>query len=120
MGKRNPLLPLVHIRESIEKINAYVSEGGLDQLEAGGQLLDAVERNIERISEANRRIPDDLKAGYPYIDWRGISTIGNVLRHMYESIDTRTVREVVEFDLPALRVVIDEMIAQVEKDLKNG
>lgn len=52
-------------------------------------LRDAIERNIERISEASRRLPDDLKAGYPSIPWRDIAGIGNVLRHGYDAVARR-------------------------------
>lgn len=120
MGRKNPLLPLVHIRDAIDKIQAYVAESGLDQLEAQGMFLDAVERNLERISEASRRIPDDLRANRPDVDWRGIATIGNVLRHMYDFVNIRTIREVVEYDLPTLATVIAELIVQVEREQKNG
>jgi len=120
MGRKNPLLPLVHIRESIDKIQAYVAENGLERLDAQGMFFDAVERNLERISEASRRIPDDLKAEHPYVDWRGIATIGNVLRHVYDFVNVRTIREVVEHDLPSLAVVIADLIAKLERDGKNG
>lgn len=120
MGRKNPLLPLVHIRDAIDTIQAYAADIGLDRLETKGMFRDAVERNLERISEASRRIPDELKAHHPYIDWRGIATIGNILRHMYEHVNTKTLQEIVEHDLPSLAVVIDDLIAKVERDQKNG
>ena len=41
----------------------------------------AVEREVETISEASRRVPKKLKATEP-----GIAGIGNVLRHDYEIV----------------------------------
>jgi uncharacterized protein with HEPN domain len=46
-----------------------------------------VERNIEIIGEAARRISDDLKQEYPEIPWRKIITQRNVLIHDYDDID---------------------------------
>jgi uncharacterized protein with HEPN domain len=47
----------------------------------------AVVRGLEIISEASRRLPDDLKAGHPGIDWVAIAAAGNVYRHEYEGVD---------------------------------
>ena len=36
-------------------------------------LRDAVERNLERISEASRHLPDAIKGARPEIPWRQIA-----------------------------------------------
>jgi len=120
MAHKNPLLPLVHIRDAIDNIRAFSADAGLERLEAKGMFRFAVERNLEIISEASRRIPEELKAQHPSVDWRGIATIGNILRHLYEHVNTKTLREIVEHDLPSLAVVIDDLIAKLERDQKNG
>ncbi len=120
MAHKNPLLPLVHIRDAIDNIRGFSADVGLDRLDEKGMFRFAVERNLEIISEASRRVPDELKAQHPYVDWRGIATIGNVLRHMYEHVNTKTLREVIEYDLPSLAVVIEDLIAKVERDQKHG
>jgi uncharacterized protein with HEPN domain len=38
------------------------------------------------ISEASRRLPDQLKDRYPEIPWKKVAGIGNVLRHDYENV----------------------------------
>ena len=43
------------------------------------ELKFIVQRAIEIISEASRRIPDELKATRPEIEWRSIASIGNFL-----------------------------------------
>ena len=45
-----------------------------------------VERALEIISEASRRLPEDLKARHPSIPWPKVAGIGNVLRHDYEHV----------------------------------
>ena len=120
MAHKNPLLPLVHIRDAIDNIRTFSTDIGLERLEEKGMFRFAVERNLEIISEASRRILEELKAQHPYVDWRGIATIGNILRHMYEHVNSKTLREIVEYDLPSLAVVIDDLIAKVERDQTNG
>jgi uncharacterized protein with HEPN domain len=46
--------------------------------------LYVVTRCLEIISEASRRLPDDLKARHPSIAWKEMAAAGNVYRHEYE------------------------------------
>jgi len=72
----------------------------------------AVTRCLEIISEASRRLPDDLKARNPSIPWREIAAAGNIYRHEYEAVAARTLWRTVSHDLPLLREVIaDELKA---------
>ena len=43
----------------------------------------SVERSLEIISEASRRLPAELRQMRPDIPWRQVSDLGNVLRHNY-------------------------------------
>jgi uncharacterized protein with HEPN domain len=46
----------------------------------------AIVRCLEIISEASRRLPNDLKARHPQVRWPQIAAAGNVYRHEYEDI----------------------------------
>jgi uncharacterized protein with HEPN domain len=50
------------------------------------RTLYAVTRCLEIISEASRRLPDDLKARHPAIAWKQMAGAGNVYRHDYEDV----------------------------------
>jgi uncharacterized protein with HEPN domain len=67
----------------------------------------AVTRCLEIISEASRRLPDELKARHPSIAWRQMAGAGNVYRHDYEDVAARYVWETVKRALPSLRAVIE-------------
>jgi uncharacterized protein with HEPN domain len=73
----------------------------------------AVTRCLEIISEASRRLPDDMKARHPAIGWKQIAGAGNVYRHDYEDVAAEFVWETVERALQPLRAVI-------EVELKRG
>ena len=49
-------------------------------------VRDAVERCVERMSEASRKVPDELKQAHPEFDWQGLRSIGNVFRHEYFAV----------------------------------
>ena len=74
-----------------------------------------MQRAIEIISEAVRRIPDELKARRREIDWRSIAGIGNVLWHEYHTISDRVIWDVVEKDLHSLKMAVEAITAALEK-----
>ena len=71
--------------------------------------LYAVIRCLEIISEASRRLSDDLKARHPYIPWREMAAAGNV----YPRLDVlpRRVWKTLQEELPPLRAVIEGELA---------
>jgi uncharacterized protein with HEPN domain len=42
--------------------------------------------------------------------WRRMADLGNRLRHAYHRVDPDVLWEIVERDLPALRLLLDRMI----------
>jgi uncharacterized protein with HEPN domain len=73
-----------------------------------------VEREIEVISEASRRIPEGLKAKEQTILWQDIAGIGNVLRHDYRMVSDPIVWNVVVAHLPPLERAIRRMLAGLD------
>ena len=59
----------------------------------------AVTRCLEIISEASRRLPDDLKNRHKAIPWQRMAAAGNVYRHDYEDVAARFVWDTVVRDL---------------------
>jgi uncharacterized protein with HEPN domain len=72
----------------------------------------AVTRCLEIISEASRRLPDEVKARHPAIGWKQMAGAGNVYRHDYEDVAAELVWETVERALPPLRAVIESELAR--------
>ncbi len=85
---------------------------GAEAFQSAWQTQWLVERGIEIISEASRRLPADLKASYPEIPWRNVAGIGNVRRYDDESVSAPVMWTVVQEHLTALdRVCRDELAA---------
>src|SRR5947207_15961628 len=74
----------------------------------------AVTRCLEIISEASRRLPDDLQARHPSIAWRDMAGAGNVYRHDYEDVAAQHVWDTVQIDLPPLRAVVAQELALLD------
>lgn len=79
------------------------------------ELRFAVQRAVEIISEASRRIPDDLKSLRPEIHWRRVAGIGNVLRHQYQSISDKVIWDVVQDELPGLKTAIEAIAKALDE-----
>ena len=77
----------------------------------------AVTRCLEIVSEASRRLPDDLKARHPSIAWKDMAGAGNIYRHDDEDVAARQVWDTVQIDLPPLRAVIEHELAGPEQGM---
>ena len=73
----------------------------------------AVIRCLEIISEASRRLPDELKARHPSIPWKDIAGAGNVYRHDYEDVAAKLVWDTVQLALPELQAVVEQEILRM-------
>ncbi len=73
----------------------------------------AVTRCLEIISEASRRLPEDLKERHPSIAWKRMAAAGNVYRHDYEDVAAQLVWDTVQLALPPLRAAIENEISRL-------
>ena len=72
----------------------------------------AVTRCLEIISEASRRLPEELKARHPGIAWKDMAGAGNIYRHEYEDVAAAQVWATVRIALVPLRDVIAAELAR--------
>lgn len=85
-----------------------------DAFAADLRTVYAVTRCLEIISEASRRLPDDVKSRHPAIAWRQMAAAGNVYRHNYEDVAAHFVWETVQQALPPLKEVLEEEVARLQ------
>jgi uncharacterized protein with HEPN domain len=101
------VLPAIDdILDAIAGIERAVANKSFQDFESDWLLRRAIERAIEIISEASRRIPPKLKQTRPEIPWRDVETIGNILRHEYHTVSNPIIWGVVQSDLPPLKAAI--------------
>lgn len=99
------IVRLTDIIEAIEHVRSTTDGVALEAFEADWEKRWLVERGIEIISEASRRLPDELKTRHPQIPWAKVAGIGNVLRHDYERIEPAILWKVADDELEPLREV---------------
>src|ERR1043165_1584189 len=104
------LAALRDIAHHIELATGFVAGMSFEAFRDDIRTVYAVTRCLEIISEASRRLPDDLKARHPQIAWRQMAAAGNVSRHDYEDVLAQLVWDTVQKALPPLRAVIEAEI----------
>lgn len=117
MAEHSATPRLYDIIQAIERIRAEMDGITLEAFEADWRRRWVVERGIEIISEASRRLPADMKARHPEIPWRKVAGVGNVLRHEYERTAPEVLWNVARDDLPTLdKVCRAELAAAPDRD----
>jgi uncharacterized protein with HEPN domain len=82
-----------------------------DQFFEDATLQRAFVRSLEIIGEATKRIPNDMRAAHPDVEWRAMAGMCDRLIHEYIGVDLDLVWEVVQDRIPALRESIERIIA---------
>ena len=88
--------------DSARLINTYVQGLSSDQYLADRKTQLAVERLIEIIGEAARKISEDVRLNEANIPWRGIIGQRNVLAHEYGEVKQERIWNVASREVPLL------------------
>jgi uncharacterized protein with HEPN domain len=94
------------ILHHIDLAVGFVADLDYEAFAADLRTIYAVTRCLEIISEASRRLPDDMKARHGGIAWTEMAGAGNVYRDDYEDVAARLVWETVARELAPLRAVV--------------
>jgi uncharacterized protein with HEPN domain len=117
MASTSSAARLVDIIEAIELIRAELTAVTIQAFKTERRKQWLVERGLEIISEASRRLPQTTKARHPIIPWSKVAGIGNILRHDYEHIAYDVLWRVVHDDRPTLeRVCRQELAAEQARE----
>ncbi|HET9069948.1 MAG TPA: HepT-like ribonuclease domain-containing protein [Amaricoccus sp.] len=110
---RDLSIPIEQMLEAIAGVRSAATDDPPDVVAKDWIRMRAIERGLEIISEASRRLPDHAKAAEPEIHWRRIAGIGNVLRHDYDGIEAAVLLTTVADDLPDLEAALRRMLARL-------
>lgn len=100
---------LQHIREAVQKIEAYTAGIDREEFKADGMRQDAVIRQMEIIGEASRQLSESFRENHASIPWPDIIGMRNRIAHDYMNVDLDIVWEVVHQDLPRLKSFLDNL-----------
>src|ERR1700730_14681591 len=109
----DPRNRLFHIRDNIHLARTFIDGLDYEGFRDNQLVFYAVTRALEIISEASRRLPDDMKARHPDIPWDEMAGAGNVYRHDYEDVRQSLVWGTVHPRFPALLMVVEQELARL-------
>ncbi|HEX9015824.1 MAG TPA: HepT-like ribonuclease domain-containing protein [Chloroflexota bacterium] len=103
------------MRDAAQTLQGFVA--GVDEREyAASRLLQAgVERQIEIIGEAARRVSETFRTAHPEIPWRGIIAQRNVVTHDYGEVLAERIWNVAKERIPELIVALNAVMPPIEE-----
>lgn len=94
------------ILQGIDLIETFVADMDFRLYEIDLKTKSAVERQLQIITEAAKRLGGDAETLCPGPDWRGFCRMGDILRHGYHKVDDEIVWNTVKDELPVMREAI--------------
>lgn len=104
MPSKNPKRRFEDILGQIDRIESHIDGFDYERFSENPLIYDAVERCLERICEAARKIGDGYDEKYPEVGFHRLRDFGSKLRHDYDAILPDRVWAAVNERLPLLKV----------------
>jgi uncharacterized protein with HEPN domain len=115
MNKQRVRETLDELLDEIERVQSFINAISFDAYSADWKARRATERAVSIISEASRRIPEELYEIAPEVPWRKIRGIGNVLRHDYDDVVDEVIYGIATVDMHILKAALITIAATLDE-----
>jgi uncharacterized protein with HEPN domain len=105
---------LHHILDEIDYVLTQISAMDYDSFVNNPTLKRAFVRSLEIIGEASKKLPEEVKAMQPDIEWRKVAGMRDRLIHDYFGVDYTIVWDVATTKFPNLRSKIQALLDATE------
>jgi len=116
MTKKDHLVYINDIIDTIKDIESFTKDITYEEFIADKKTVFAVERGIEIIGEATKRIPATIRSKYNEIPWKDMAGIRDKVSHDYNGIDLIIVWKTIQQNLPQLKVMLSDLIAKLKNE----
>jgi uncharacterized protein with HEPN domain len=113
-GKIGDKQRFLHISESINEIEHYVSNVTFETFDSDSMMKFASIKQIEIIGEAANYITEETKSKFSNIQWRQIIGLRHILVHEYFGIDSKLIWQIITNDIPRLKEDIQFILSTLE------
>ena len=118
MPSDNPARRLLDIIENAQAIASLTIGMDATAFDENALVSNAVERCLERISEAVAKLGEQAAVLLPSQPWQKIKAFGNVLRHDYDDIIRIRIWDIVQDDLPPLVAACEAALRKLHEGQK--
>jgi uncharacterized protein with HEPN domain len=101
--------------EAAREVEAMLNGRPLETFLSDRILLRAIERGVELIGEAARRISSSYQAAHPEIPWRRVMGQPNILAHEYGRIDHALLYRTAVEDVPELIARLQALLPPLDE-----
>jgi len=98
----------------VEEMEEMIGDSDLAAFLGNRMLMRAIERNLEIVGEAARRVSSDFRATHASIPWRQIIGQRNILAHEYGQIDHELLFRTASEDVPELADSLRQILTNLE------
>lgn len=113
MSKRDPRVTLLQIREAAGRIQTICAGKTMPQLLTDWQATAALERFLEILGEAVKRLPADLRERHPGVPWKEIAGTRDRLSHGYDDVNHEVLWNAAMHDIPVLVATVEKMLKEL-------
>ena len=113
MSVRDPKATLQQLQDAARHAQAICEGKTLEELLDNWQATAALERFLEILGEAVKRLPADLRDRYPAVPWKEIAGTRDHLSHGYDDVDYQVLWHAVNNDIPKLLATVGRMLSDL-------
>jgi len=113
-GRKGDLARLQHIYEAIVEIEEYARNRNFLDFSTNSMFRFACIKQLEIIGEASNHISGETRQEFSDIQWSQIVGMRNIFIHEYFGIDLNIAWEIIEFDIPELKIKIFEILRKMK------
>jgi uncharacterized protein with HEPN domain len=110
MSAHDPWVTLRQLQDAARRAQMICAGKALEDLLKDWQATAALERFIEIIGEAVKRLPTELRGRYSAVPWKEIAGTRDHLSHGYDDLDYQVLWDAVQEDLPVLLATVEQML----------
>lgn len=113
MSVHDPRVTLRQLKTAAARAQEICAGKTLETLLADWQATAALERFLEIVGEAVKRLPPKLRDRYPQVPWKEIAGTRDRLSHGYDVIEREVLWDAVQNDVPVLLKFAEQMLAEL-------